>query len=258
MSSFIDLPKNTEIEKKLFNLFRDFDESLIWSCLQGVMGEIITSNEHDSAIAYLGDFAYFAGKAEFSVLDKFNKICSRDEMILVPLSIDWEQAISEFFDNTIKSIRYAIKKEKADFELNKLTDIVSSLDKEFIIKQIDNSIYNKCLENDWSADFVSNYADFEQFSEIGLGYVILNGDKLVSGASSYSSFNGGIEVEITTHPQYRKLGLATVCAAKLILECCKRNLYPSWDARNMTSVRIAEKLGYRFDKEYTVYITKLR
>ena len=30
-------------------------------------------------------------------------------------------------------------------------------------------------------------------------------------------------------------------------------IYPSWDAQNMNSVRLAEKLGYEFDHEYTAY-----
>lgn len=33
----------------------------------------------------------------------------------------------------------------------------------------------------------------------------------------------------------------------------KGNLYPSWDAQNMNSVRLAEKLGYEFDHEYVAY-----
>jgi len=33
-----------------------------------------------------------------------------------------------------------------------------------------------------------------------------------------------------------------------------RNLYPSWDAHDLCSVGLAEKLGYHLDKPYTVYI----
>jgi len=47
--------------------------------------------------------------------------------------------------------------------------------------------------------------------------------------------------------------LAYVCAAKLILECLDRNLYPSWDAQNEISVALAEKLGYHFSHTYTAY-----
>ncbi len=42
-------------------------------------------------------------------------------------------------------------------------------------------------------------------------------------------------------------------SAALILRCLDEGLYPSWNAQNMKSVRLAEKLGYEFDHEYTTY-----
>ena len=62
---------------------------------------------------------------------------------------------------------------------------------------------------------------------------------------------GGIEIE--TREDYRRKGLAYICGAKLILECLKREWYPSWDAQNKWSVSLAEKLGYHFAYEYTAY-----
>ena len=38
-----------------------------------------------------------------------------------------------------------------------------------------------------------------------------------------------------------------------LLQCLEEGLYPSWDAQNMNSVYLAEKLGYEFDHEYTIY-----
>lgn len=40
---------------------------------------------------------------------------------------------------------------------------------------------------------------------------------------------------------------------RLILECLSKGLYPSWDAQNKASLELSKKLGYHFDKEYTVY-----
>ena len=51
----------------------------------------------------------------------------------------------------------------------------------------------------------------------------------------------------------RRKGLATTASAALILRCLDEGLYPSWDAQNMNSVHLAEKLGYEFDHEYTAY-----
>lgn len=75
----------------------------------------------------------------------------------------------------------------------------------------------------------------------------------VSGASSYSSYRGGIEIQVDTKKEYRGCGLASAACAKLILECQRRGWYPSWDAHNIKSVGLAEKLGYHYAGEYSVF-----
>lgn len=114
-------------------------------------------------------------------------------------------------------------------------------------------MYEACLAEAWSQDLVGNYIDFEQFLELGLGFVVLHKDQVVSGASSYASYSGGIEIEVDTREDCRGQGLATICAAKLILTCLERGLYPSWDAHTLTSLKLAEKLGYELDKAYQSY-----
>ena len=83
--------------------------------------------------------------------------------------------------------------------------------------------------------------------------VILKDGIPVSGASSYASYQGGIEIDVDTKEGYRRKGLAYRCAARLILECLARNLYPSWDAQNLWSLALAKKLGYQYENSYTAY-----
>lgn len=123
----------------------------------------------------------------------------------------------------------------------------------FCLKMVDEEIYNSCLKEAWSRDFVSLYKDYEEYRKMGLGVVAVKDGEIVAGASSYSSYRGGIEIEIDTREDYRRRGLATACGARLILECMARDLYPSWDAQNKWSVSLAEKLGYHFDHAYVAY-----
>ena len=48
--------------------------------------------------------------------------------------------------------------------------------------------------------------------------------------------------------------LASAVGARLILSCLDEGLYPAWDAANILSVRLAEKLGYEFSHEYCCYV----
>lgn len=45
-------------QKKIESIFEAWNETLIWSCLQGVMGEIYANTNEDGAMALLGDFAF--------------------------------------------------------------------------------------------------------------------------------------------------------------------------------------------------------
>lgn len=78
-------------------------------------------------------------------------------------------------------------------------------------------------------------------------------DEIVAGASSYTRYKEGIEIEVDTKPEERRKHLATVVCAQLILNCLEENLYPSWDAHNMNSVHLSEKYGYQFSHEYVAY-----
>ena len=82
---------------------------------------------------------------------------------------------------------------------------------------------------------------------------MLRDGKVVAGASTAHCYRNGIEVEIDTDPAERRKGLATAVGAKLILSCLDDGLEPRWDAANLISVHLAEKLGYRFDREYAYY-----
>ena len=83
--------------------------------------------------------------------------------------------------------------------------------------------------------------------------VILKDGRIVSGASSYTRYREGIEIEVDTVEEERRKHLATAVCAALILRCLREGLYASWDAQNLNSVRLSEKFGYVFDHEYTAY-----
>ena len=121
------------------------------------------------------------------------------------------------------------------------------------LKEIDAELYDRCLENPATADFVSSFESKEKYLKDGRGMVIVKNGEIVSGASSYTRYREGIEIEVDTVESERRKNLALIVCSALILRCLKEGLYPSWDAQNMGSVHLAEKLGYEFDHEYVAY-----
>ncbi len=237
------------------DLFKQWDETIIWSCLQGVMGEVYTNApENDAAAAMLGDFAFFAGRPDEKLLRCRPKNRKQDFIIMIPQNEQWAELIENCYHRKAKKVsRYAIKKEKDVFNKGKLQQAVKELPKGYELKFLEQKEYLLCQQNQWAKDFISQFEDYPTYQKLGVGVVVLKGGELVAGASSYSRYNKGIEIEIDTREDHRRKGLAYACGAALILECLNRDLYPSWDAQNMASAALAEKLGYHMDHAYTAY-----
>lgn len=241
--------------KKIADIFGQWDETIIWSCLQGLMGEIYTNAPEDDAVmAILGDFAFYAGKPSAKLLRFKPESCTQDFIIMVPQNDKWAELIEKCYGKKAKKVsRYAIKKERDIFDKYKLQQAVLQLPEGYELKLLEEDDYVLCQKDRWANDLVSQFKSYNSYRKLGLGVVVLKDGELVAGASSYSRYNDGIEIEIDTREDHRRKGLAYACGAKLILECLERGLYPSWDAQNMWSVALAEKLGYHYSHEYTAY-----
>lgn len=238
-------------------LFGGWDETIILSCLQKIMGEVFTcdtKNTFASAMAILGDFCFFAGEPEAELVMYKPESCGQDFIIMIPRNEYWAKLIEDCYKEKAKKVtRYAIKKEPGIFNEEMLAQAAASLPAGYSMKMIDEDIYNQCRQTGWCGDLVSQYKDYEMYEKLGIGVAILKDEEIAAGASAYSRYRDGIEIEIDTKENYRRQGLAYISGAKLILECLKRNLYPSWDAQNKGSVALAEKLGYHYANEYTAY-----
>lgn len=250
------MTRELEDREKAAPLFRGWQETMIWSCLQGVMGEIYVDSPESpvSAAAILGDFCFFAGEPDRAFVLCRQALGERGFRIFVPGNTRWASLIEEGFGVRAKKVvRYAFKKEPDVFDRSRLEDMVGGLPEGYALGKIDEDLFERCRKIEWCRDWVAQYENYAAYQKYGLGVVLWKDGEPVSGASSYSGYIGGIEIEIDTREDHRRKGLACICGAKLILECLERGLYPSWDAQNKWSAALAEKLGYRFDHVYTAY-----
>ena len=94
---------------KVKDLFDGWQETLIYSCLQKVMGRIFVTDSDNptSAFAYVGCFGFVAGKPNRELLE--NK--PEGFAIITPQNEAWATLIEEVYPNAKKVTRYAIKKD---------------------------------------------------------------------------------------------------------------------------------------------------
>ncbi len=232
-------------------LFGDWEETMIYSCLQGIMGELFVAEPMNpkSVMAVLGDFVLLAGEpSEKLVQNKPNGF-----KVVIPQNEGWSALIEKCYPgHATRVTRYAIKKNTC-FDRELLEQYKKELPEGYTLAHIDEKWYEECKEGRWSGDLVASFDSKEEYLKKGLGMVVVKGTEIVAGASSYSRYLEGIEIEVDTKPEERRKHLATAVSAALILECLNRGLYPSWDAQNLWSVSLAQKLGYEFSHEYVAY-----
>lgn len=256
----MDLLKKEEMHK-IKDLFEGFNETMIWSALQGYMGNAWVNNLSNprSAQVVTSDFCFFVGIPDPALVRNIPSYYEALGILMIPQTNEWGNLIERTYPkNFDKFMRYSIKKEPEIFEEEKLLKFAESLPPELNIKQINEELYQKILKEPWSKDLCSQFKNYSEYKKYGLGYAVLHNNEVVSGASSYIVYDGGIEIEIDTKDSYRRKGLALACAAKLVLLCIEKHIYPSWDAASLESVALAEKIGYHFDKEYVTYYVSTR
>lgn len=244
---------------KIAPLFKNVEDTGIDSCLQGHMGKAWTTSLENPVCAMIqtGDFCYFAGAGDseegLELVRKLLELTKLECAIVIAETDKWGERIQHIYGEACQKFeRYRLNKQGL-FNTSSLQTIVDNLGKDYTLQPLQGKWYEEVLKEEWSKDFVSVFSSQEDYEENGIGYIITQGGTVISGASSYTVYDGGIEIEIGTKEDYRKQGLARVAGAALILACIKKGIYPNWDAANKASVRLAQQLGYEYGGAYIAY-----
>jgi RimJ/RimL family protein N-acetyltransferase len=251
---------NLHTRRKLVSMFEDFNNVILLSYLQGHMGRAWVNDLENPTVAQVtvGIFTFYTGDPNVKETEEL--LCNIPEKMLVIVnSEEWKKRLETFYERKIdKFLRYKFKRNSEFFNRSKLQSFISTLPKGYELRRIDEHIANNSTLHKLSEDFTSQFQSVEDYLNRGIGYSILYNGEVICGASSYSIYDKGIEIEVATDLNHRREGLATVVSAALILDCLEKGKYPNWDAANTTSAKLAEKLGYVFDKAYDTYFVDNR
>ncbi|PFM63467.1 GNAT family N-acetyltransferase [Bacillus cereus] len=251
---------NIHTRKKLVSMFEDFNNVVLLSYLQGHMGTAWVNDLENPTVAQItvGIFTFYGGDP--TAVETEELLRNIPERILVIVNSDeWKKRLEAFHEKKIdKILRYKFKRNPELLNRTKLKSFITVLPNGYELRKIDKYIANNPTLHKVSEDFTSQFSSIDDYVNRGVGYSILYNGEVVCGASSYSIYDDGIEIEVATDPNHRRKGLATVVSAALILDCLENGKYPNWDAANNTSAKLAEKLGYVFDKAYDTYFVNTR
>ena len=216
--------------------------------MDGVCGRACVNGKSAAIVVF--DFVEYLGPFDEQVYAFTRNI--KEAHVLVPPP-DWVEEIKRRFGGTYEEyIRTAFAPLDVDSEdVRQINGEQSPLriDGDIVeIKPIDGGIERELMKEHWSMDIVCN-----TMMDTGLGgfgfAAVLNG-KILGGIGCYTRYADGIEVEIDTHEDFRRKGVATALAKRMIKECRNRGVECHWDAMNKESAALARKLGFQKTKEY--------
>ena len=241
--------------KNLYPMFKNSNDTMILSCLQGHMGTAWVDDIENPTVAQIlvGVFVFYAGNCNAREADELLYNLPENSLAIVNTD-EWKNRIETIHEGRIEKFqRYAFKKNDKYLDRDHIQSFLATLPEGYELKKIDASIAHESSFQQLSEDFTSQFESIDDYINKGVGYCISHNGQAVCGASSYSVYDGGIEIEVDTHPDHRRKGLATVASSALILDCLDRGQYPNWDAANLESVNLAQKLGYILEESYDTY-----
>ncbi|MDM5156790.1 GNAT family N-acetyltransferase [Bacillus sp. DX1.1] len=169
-------------------------------------------------------------------------------------SIEWETVIENHFSDYFMKI----PRKTFLFQRDRFEDRKRELDDStYKIMRINKNIIEKSTE--FTEQYYKEYwGSKEAFLNGGVGFCVLQDQKVVAECVSIFKSNRLAEIDIATHPDYQGRGFAQLVAAYFIEHCIQNDITPCWDCNvdNIPSQKLASKLGFDNPVEYVLYVHK--
>lgn len=165
----------------------------------------------------------------------------------------WHPVLAAWSKESHAFSRYAVVNDPAAFDREALGRMARPPVGK-TISRYNGALLAQALSAPWSEDQTGGFPTSEAFLRDGYGVALLDGDTLVAGCASFCRHQNGFEIQVDTHPDYRGRGLATCVSAAFILDVLEMGMIPYWDAANIHSMRLAQRLGYAFWHAYTAWM----
>jgi GNAT superfamily N-acetyltransferase len=222
--------------------------------IEGGMGRVFADSQEEPRVALaVLDFHCLAGDPlhEHALL-LFRQLQPGD-VVIAPTPA-WQHLVAATYPSKLAVYhREAFQAEQ--FDVDKLRRFCQALPSGFTLRQVRLEEVTQ-FATDLDPALIYNFRSHEEFITRGVGLGILHQGRFVSGASSAVVGGRRLEIEIQTHRQFRRRGLARAVAAALIVYCLEHGLEPCWDAANEPSSGLARQLGFYSTGKYEAYRLK--
>ncbi|MNM93818.1 GNAT acetyltransferase [compost metagenome] len=183
----------------------------------------------------------------------WKRVNEGERFTLFSSSQKWNEVLQERLSNEVSIIRRYAFSYRGDVDVRHR----SLLPPDFTIQRIDGDMIHKSIE--FQDDYYAEYwGSVSNFLKNGLGFCVAYKGKVVSECTSIFKSENFAEIDIATHSDFRGKGLALAAAQAFIDYCTVNNITPCWDCDvdNISSIKLAEKMGFTEPVTYSIIVKK--
>src|SRR5215475_8648902 len=239
--------------RKLFDRYPCLHGSVA-AVIEGGMGQVFANAREEPCVALaMLDFHFLAGDPLHANALPLVKLLQPGDVVIAPTPA-WQHLVATIYPSAL-AVYHREAFQADQFDVDTLRRFRQALPSGFALRQVRLEEVTQ-FATDLAPALVYNFRSHEEFMSRGVGLGIQHQGMFVSGASSAAVGGGRLEIEIQTHRQFRRRGLARAVAAALILYCLEHGLEPCWDAANEPSAALARQLGFHSTGKYEAYRLK--
>jgi GNAT superfamily N-acetyltransferase len=251
----ISYPLTPQNRQQLADAFRNAPrvDIAIDCVLAGTMGNVFVDDDAAPTAFQIAfpPFYYFAGEPGSSGGQEMIRR-QNAHSLLMPSAPGWQEAFQrEHGPRLVAMERYSFS--PAALDPGHLADLVTGSPFQSALVRLDRDLALALADADDGVVDLSAFASVGDFLENGCGHCLLEEGAVTGVAFSSLAHPEAIEISIFVEPAQRQQGRATALGAALAGTALARGQTPHWDAANPESVRLAEKLGYRFTRSYEAH-----
>jgi len=236
--------------RKLFDRY-PYIHGSVAAVVEGGMGRLFADAQEEPCVALaVLDFHFLVGDPLHANAPLLFKLLQPGNVVIAPTPA-WQRLVAATYPNALTVYRReAFQAEQ--FDVDKLRGFSQTLPGGFELRQVRLEEVAQ-FATDLERALTYNFRTHQEFITRGVGMGILHQGRFVAGVSSAAVGGGKFEIEIQTHPQFRRRGLARAVAAALILYCLEHGIEACWDAANEPSAALARQLGFHSTGKYDAY-----
>src|SRR5262245_1380931 len=254
MTMLIELDSDNRASlRRLFDRYPCLRGSVA-AVVEGGMGKVFSDSREEPCVALaVLDFHFLAGDPLHANALPLFKLLQPGAVVIAPTP-EWQHLVTATYPSEL-AVHHREAFQAEQFDGDTLRRFCQALPEGFELRQVRLDEVTQ-FATDLAPGLIYNFRSHEEFITRGVGLGILHQSTFVSGTSSAAIGGGRVEIEIQTHRQFRRRGLARVVAAALILYCLEHGLEPCWDAANEPSAALGRQLGFHSTGKYEAYRLK--